>query len=592
MKRIVTRAFTIIGALILAGFVLVLGIGVALWLTPARVPAKTILEADFERGLVEYVPNDPLASVLLAPASTVRDVVEALERAALDDRVRVLVAKVGATEMSLAATQELRGAITAFRRSGKPAIAYAETFGEFGPGNGAYYMATAFDEIYLQPSGDVGLTGLIRKTLFLRGTLDTLGLTPRLDHRGEYKTAMNLFTERQYTEPHEEVARRVLTSQFGQIVRGIAESRGLSEGEVEALIDRGPFSAPQALEAKLVDGLAYRDEVYAKVRSKAGEGAQRLRLSAYLERAGRPHTEGPTIALIYGVGRIKRGESAYDPIFQAPSMGAETLAAAFRAAIKDEDIKAILFRVDSPGGSYVASDTIWREVVRARQAGKPVVVSMGGAAASGGYFVAAPANKIVAQPATLTGSIGVVAGKLLTNGLWDKVGVSLDEVHTSANATFWSTAHDYSPQQWTQLQDWLDRIYDDFVTKVAAGRDLSKMKVLEVAGGRVWTGEDAKALGLVDELGGFPAALRLVKEAVGVPPDAEVRLQVFPPQKTLWGILWELLRGEGEEGREGQVTAALTRGLEFTRPLVHLLNDLGLGPAPGVLTMPHMGRVP
>jgi protease-4 len=310
MRRIMTRAFTIIGALILGAFVLGLGIGIVFWLTSARVPATTVLEADFERDLVEYVPDDPLARVLLAPVWTVRDVIEALERAAQDDRVRALVAKVGATEMSLAEIQELRGALMAFRRSGKPAIAYAETFGEFGPGNGAYYLATACDEIYMQPSGDVGLTGLIAKTPFLRGTLDRLGLTPRLDHRGEYKTAMNLFTERQYTEPHEEVARQVLTSQFAQIVRGIAEARGLPKGEVEALIDRGPFSAQQALEAKLVDGLAYRDEVYAQVRAKAGEGAQRLRLSTYLERAGRPHTEGSTIALIYGVGRITRGESA------------------------------------------------------------------------------------------------------------------------------------------------------------------------------------------------------------------------------------------------------------------------------------------
>jgi protease-4 len=346
------------------------------------------------------------------------------------------------------------------------------------------------------------------------------------------------------------------------------------------------------MESKLVDGLAYRDEVYAKVQAKAGEGARRLRLSTYLERAGRPHTEGSTIALIYGVGRVTRGESRYDPIFQAPTMGAETLASAFDAAIKDEDVKAILFRIDSPGGSYVASDTIWREVVRARQAGKPVVVSMAGAAASGGYFVAAPADKIVAQPATLTGSIGVISGKILTNSFWDKVGVSWGEVHTSANATFWSTTHDYTPQQWAQLQDWLDRIYDDFVTKVAQGRDMPKVKVLEVAGGRVWTGEDAKALGLVDELGGFSAALRLVKAAAGIPQDADVRLQVFPPERTLGSTLWELLLGDDDEGSEGQVAAVLIRGLARVRPLARLADDLGFGPAPDVLTMPHMGRSP
>ncbi len=198
----------------------------------------------------------------------------------------------------------------------------------------------------------------------------------------------------------------------------------------------------------------------------------------------------------------------------------------------------------------------------------------------------------MAQPATLTGSIGVISGKFLTNGLWDKVGVSWDEVHSSANATFWSSTHDYTPQQWAQLQAWLDRIYDDFVTKVAEGRDLPKVKVLEVAGGRVWTGEDAKALGLVDELGGFPAALRLVKEAAGIRQDADVRLQVFPPKRTLARVLWELLLGGGEEDSEGQGTETLARGFEFARPLAHLLDELGLGPAPGVLTMPRMERRP
>lgn len=593
MRRALARACMIIGGLTVVVLVFALGIGVVLWLSSARVPAQTVLEVDFERDLAEYIPDDPLTRILSAPARTVRDVVEALERAAQDDRVRALVAMVGASTMSLAEIQELRGAIMAFRRAGKPAIAHAETFGEFGPGNGAYYLATAFDAIYLQPSGDVGLTGLIAKTPFLRGTLDKVGLTPRLDHRGEYKTAMNLFTERQFTEPHEEVVRQVMTSQFGQIVRGIAEARGLPANEVEALFDRGPFPAQQALEAKLVDGLAYRDEVYAQVRAHVGEGAQRLRLSTYLERAGRPHTEGETIALIYGVGRITRGESGYDPLSQAASMGAKTVAQAFRAAMKDENVRAILFRIDSPGGSYVASDTIWREVMRARQAGKPVVVSMGGAAASGGYFVAAPADKIVAQPATLTGSIGVISGKFVTNGFWDKVGVSWDEVHSSANATFWSSTHDYTPQQWAQLQDWLDHIYDDFVTKVAQGRNLPKARVLEVAEGRVWTGEDAKALGLVDELGGFPVALRLVKEAAGIPADVDVRLQVFPPKKTLARVLWERLLGDDEqEDSEQPVSAALARGLEFARPLAHLLDDLGLGSARGVLTMPRIERLP
>jgi protease-4 len=525
--------------------------------------------------------------VFSAETTIVRDVVEALERAAHDHRVKALVARVGEADISLAQIQEVRDALLAFRRKGKPAVAYAETFGEFGPGNRAYYLATAFDAIYLHPSGDVGLTGLIAESPFLRGTLEKLGLTPRLDHREQYKTAMNLVTERQYTETHKEAVWRVIESHFGQIVRGITEARGLAEQEVRSLIDRGPFSARQAMDSRLVDGLLYRDQVYAQVKEQVGNDATVLPLLTYLARVGRPHTHGSSIALIYGVGGIKRGKSGGNPMFQSPSMGSDTVTAAFRAAIEAEDIKAILFRVDSPGGSYVASDAIWRETVRARQAGKPVIVSMGSTAASGGYFIAMAADKIVAQPATLTGSIGVLSGKMLTPDFWNKVGVTWDYVHTSANATFWSNLHDYTPQQWEQFQDWLDRIYDDFTEKVAEGRGLPKARVLEIAGGRVWTGEDAKALGLVDALGGFPVALRLAKEAVGIPQEATVRLKVFPPPKALYQLLLQQFLDDDEVSPgEDAAAATLARSLEISQSLAHLAKRLDFSPTFGILSMP------
>jgi protease-4 len=590
MRKFLTRLFTFIGALV----VLLIVAGVTFYqMTKRDVPDKTILEINFERGLIEYVPDDPVARILLERAPVVRDVVEALEKAAEDKRVAALIARVGSAEMGLARIQEVRDAVLAFRSKGKPAFAYAETFGEFGPGNGAYYLATAFDEIYLQPSGDVGLTGLIYESPFVRGTLDKLGIIPRLDHREEYKNVMNIFTERQYTEPHEEAVQRVMESQFGQIVKGIAEARGLSEEDVRALVDRGPFLGEQAVEAKLVDGLAYRDEVYARVeeraKEKVGEGAQFLSLSQYLARAGRPHTQGQTIALIYGVGTVHRGKSEYDPMSGGSSMGAETVAAALREAIEDEDVKAILFRVDSPGGSYVASDTIWRETVRAKEAGKPVIVSMGNVAGSGGYFVAMAADKIVAHPATITGSIGVVGGKMLTTGFWDKIGLSWDEVHTSANATLWTGTLDYTPEQWARVQNVLDRIYNDFTSKVAQGRGFSHEKALEVAKGRIWTGEDAQALNLVDELGGFPVALRLAKKAAGIPEDVTIRLKVFPPQKTFLQALAERLLGEDKSSNEEEAsTAALTRVLRMLQPLVRLARELGLGPTPGALTMPEL----
>jgi protease IV len=591
MKSILVGGLAFIGALVVLLIVIALGLGGLAWTHKGTVPAQTILEVDLTHGLQEQTSDDPVMGFLLARHPTVRDVVEALHRAATDDRVVALIARVGTAHMGLAQLQEVRDAVLAFREKGKRAVAYAATFGEFEAGNGTYYLATAFDTIYLQPSGDVGLTGLMAETPFVRGTLDKLDLMPRLDHRSEYKNFMNTITERQYTAPHREATQRVMESQFAQIVQGIATARGLYPGAVRTLIDRGPFLGAEALKAQLVDALAYRDEVYAQVKAQVGEQAKLLFLSKYLARAGRPYTSGDTIALIYGVGAVRLGTSDYDPLMDGPTMGADTVAAAFRAAIENPEVKAILFRIDSPGGSYVASDAIWRETVRAREAGKPVVVSMGNLAGSGGYFVAMAANKIVAQPGTITGSIGVLGGKILTTGLWDKLGLSWDEVHTSANATLWSSTHDYTPEQWAHLQDWLDRVYNDFTTKVADGRQLPRERVLEIAKGRIWTGEDAKERGLVDELGGFPVALRLTREAIGRAHDAPIHLKRFPEHVSPWETLVERLFGdqdESSEPAEAEATALLARAIRLVRPVLHLARTLGLTAHPDILTMPEV----
>jgi protease-4 len=493
-----------------------------------------------------------------------------------------LVATLGAAPMGMGQVQELRDAVIAFRAQKKAAVAYSETFGEAGPGNGSYYLATAFDEIWLQPSGDIGLTGFIFESPFLRGTLEKLGVTPRLDHRYEYKNAMNLFTERKYTPAHREANEKVMTSFFAQVVRGTAQGRKLTEDQVRALVDKGPFYGQEAVEAKLVDGLAYRDEVYEKARKKAGEGAKLLYLSHYAKRAGRLHEKGKTVALIYGIGGVHRGKSDFDPFTGDASMGSDTVSAAFRSATLDKDVKAILFRVDSPGGSYVASDAIWRETMRAKKAGKPVIVSMGNVAGSGGYFVAMAADKIVAQPGTITGSIGVVGGKMLTTGFWDKLGLTWDEVHTSANSTMWTGTRDFTPAEWARFQAWLDRIYADFTSKVAEGRKLPKEKVLELAKGRIWTGEDAKSLGLIDEVGGYDVALKLAKQAAKIPEAEDVTLKVFPPRKE---ALEKLLEGPPESSDRAAV-AAWIRVTEALRPVVRRLQVLGLWDQPGVLSMP------
>ena len=366
----------------------------------------------------------------------------------------------------------------------------------------------------------------------------------------------------------------ILNSWFNQMKDGICQARQIAPDKFQAVVDAGPYLGQEAVTAKLVDGVAYRDEVYGKVKSRAGDGAQLLYLDKYLDRAGRPHERGKTIALVFGVGGVTRGKSDYDPVQGSQNMGSDTVASAIRAAVADSNVKAILFRVDSPGGSYVASDTIWREVVRARQAGKPVIVSMGDVAGSGGYFVAMAADKIVAQPGTITASIGVLGGKMLTSGLWDKVGLSWDEVHQGASATMFTGTHDYTPAEWARFQAWLDRVYVDFTGKVADGRKLPKEKVLEIAKGRIWSGQDAKNLGLVDELGGYDTALKLAKKAAGIPESDEVNIVVYPRPKTWFEALVQR-RGADNSDKEA-VAQTLARILEDVQPVARELDAVGI----------------
>ena len=584
MKRLFAKLRNIIGTSVLLLFFVGILIGLIQWITKPRVPDRLFLEVDFEQEFVEHLPDDPLARAFLVDKADLLDTVETLERAGNDERVVALIGRIGADSLDPATSQKLRDAILAFREKGKKAIAHAETFGENRAANQAYYLASAFDEIYLQPSGMVGLTGLLSENVFLRGSLDKLGVVPRLDHREEYKSFKNLFTERQLTEAHEKAARAIVDSLFEQMVKGIGEGRKLSKQRVEKLFEQGPFLADEALRNQLIDGLSYRDEIYAKIREEFGDETKPLYLDTYSERIGQPDNQGNTIALVYGTGFIRRGDSGYDPVFAGLVMGSATVTAALRAAAKDQAVKAILFRINSGGGSYVASDSIWREVVRARQAGKPVVVSMGDVAGSGGYFVAVAADKIVAQPATLTGSIGVVGGKMVTSDFWEKLGVNWGNIATSANATFWSGRQDYTDEEWARLQTWLDYVYKDFMARVAKGHHLPLEQVQNIAKGRAWTGKDAKQLGLVDELGGFPVALRLARQVASLAADAPIRLKLFPEEKSR---LRQLLEKKPASSEQEIVMPTLHRTLTAIQPDLQVLRDLGLLMAdPQPLMMP------
>jgi len=571
MSKLIVRFLAILGALWLIGMAIVL---FAVIRTKGTVPSKTVLEANFDKTFLEELPDTPTARLMSTDRESLRDVVDALDRGAGDDRVVGMIARVGAAPMPMAQIQEIRDAVLRFRAHKKFAVAYSETFGEFGPGNGAYYLSTAFDKIYLQPSGDVGLTGLIMESPFIKGTLGKLGVTFHGDHRYEYKAALNFYTESKYTDAHKEEMTSIMNSWFNQMKDGICAARQIAPDKFQSIVDAGPYLGKEAVDARLVDGVAYRDEVYGKVKEQAGSGAELLYLDKYLDRAGSPHDHGKKIALVYGVGAVTRGKSDFDPVQGEQTMGSDTVASAIRAAANDEHVKAILFRVDSPGGSYVASDTIWREVVNARKAGKPVIVSMGNLAGSGGYFVAMAADKIVAQPGTITASIGVLGGKMLTSGLWDKVGLSWDEVHQGDKATMFTGTHDYTPAEWGRFEAWLDRVYVDFTGKVADGRRLPKEKVLEIAKGRIWSGQDAKTLGLVDELGGYDTALKVAKKAAGIPESDEVKIVVFPHEKSLWETL--IQRNEADNSDKEAAAQTLARILQDVRPIANELNALGV----------------
>jgi protease IV len=571
-RRFFGRVLMTLGGIVL--FFLLLSIVSALFFSP-RVPRQAILEIDLDRGLVETVPEDPLGALFRRDDLSVRDVVEALRRAEGDDRVRGVVARLGSEGIGMAQAEEIRDAIVRFRATGKPALAFSETFGEFGPGRSAYYLASAFDEIHLQPSGDVGLAGVVAEVPFLAGAFDRFGIEPRMDHRHEYKDGLNILTEEEMTGPQREATTRIVTSQMENLIAGVAASREMQAARVRDLIDRGPYTADEALAAGLVDRLSYRDQVFDSVRTSLG-GGRYLLTRDYLRRAGRPDRRGPTVALIFGAGAVQRGESSVDPLVGGAVMGSETVARAFRQAIEDESVRAIVFRVDSPGGSYVASDAIWRETIRAREAGKPVVVSMGNVAGSGGYFVAMGADRIVAQPSTITGSIGVFGGKILIRELTEELGVTWDDVQVGGNATMWSPVTDYTPAEWERLQALLDRIYGDFVSKVARGRGISLDSADAIARGRVWTGADAQRIGLVDELGGYDVALRLARELAGIAPDRPVRVAVLPRERSLVEMFLEPRPRRSYPAGVSTLLAGLAR--EAQR--VGLLGDRG------VLTMP------
>ncbi|MDO3636056.1 signal peptide peptidase SppA [Mycolicibacterium arseniciresistens] len=510
------------------------------------VPDGCILELDLQSVPKESHGFDPLAMLAGGGRPPVlRQVVAAIHRAAEDDRVTGLIARVQFPVWAAGPVQELREAISAFSHV-KPTLAWAEAY----PATLSYYLASAFREVWMQPSGTVGLIGFATNAMFLRDALDKAGIEAQFIALGEYKSAANVFTEDRYTDAHREADSRLIESIKSQVWDAIAESRHIDRAGIDALADKAPLLRDAAVSAGLVDRIGFRDEAYARIAELSGaedispeagdpdgpDAPPRLFLSRYARAtAPRPSPSlpgrkaKPTIAVVTLDGPIVsgRGGPGLLPLGNS-SAGGDTIAAALREAAADDSVSAIVLRVDSPGGSVTASETIWREVVRVRRGGTPVVASMGAVAASGGYYVSMDADAIVANPGTITGSIGVITGKLVARELKDRLGVGSDSVRTNANADAWSPNAPFTDEQHAQVVAEADMSYTDFVERVAAGRKLSEEAVEAVARGRVWTGADAKEHGLVDELGGLRTAINRAKVLAGLDADADVRLVSYP----------------------------------------------------------------
>ncbi len=513
------------------------------------VPNGCVLELDLQAVPHETAGFDPFAMIAHGGRPLLlRETVAAIHRAADDPRVAGLIARVQIPAAAAGPVQELRAAIAAFSDV-KPSLAWAETY----PGTLSYYLASAFREVWMQPSGTVGLVGFATNALFLRDALDKAGIEAQFIARGEYKSAANLFTQDSYTDAHREADGRLIESLHAQVWQAVAESRHLEPAAVDALADKAPLLREDAVTGGLIDRIGFRDEAYSRIAELAGargispesgdadsdDAPSRLYLTRYARATARrpappmPPIPGrktkPTIAVVTLHGPIVSGRGGPQLLpLGNPSAGGDIIGAALREAAADDSVSAIVLRVDSPGGSVTGSETIWREVNRVRDRGKPVVVSMGAVAASGGYYVSMAADAIVANPGTITGSIGVVTGKLVARELKGRLGVGSDSVRTNPNADAWSVNAPFTAEQHAQVEAEADLFYTDFVERVAKGRRLTVEAVDAVARGRVWTGADAKEHGLVDELGGLRTAITSAKMLAGFDADADVRLVGYP----------------------------------------------------------------
>jgi len=494
------------------------------------VDNNSVLVLKLSGGLPDYVPEEPVAKLFgIQQQQSFSSILTQLRKAKIDNRISAVMLDIDFPQIGWGKADELRDAVKEFKTSGKPVYAYME----IGT-NREYYLATSADKVFLPPPGDLYVNGFAAEAMFYKGSLDKLGIETDVIQIGpKYKNAPDQYTKKEMGEGQREVINSLIDEYYGRMASAIADSRKKNVSDIDGIIDNAPYSVAQAKEAGLIDDALYRDQVYDELKNRLGyKQDDKLRTISGTAYRDIPSdslglNKGERVAVIYASGAINVGHSTSGPL-SGEMVGSDTIVKAVNDAAEDGGIKAIVLRVDSPGGSALASDLMWKAIENAK-AKKPVVVSMSDVAASGGYYISCNANKIVAEPSTITGSIGMFTGKPVLKGFYDWLGISNQYVTKGKNAGIFKETEHWTPEEKAKMTETANHVYyDNFVPKVAKGRNKTNEEVDSIGQGRVWTGTQAKANGLIDEFGGLEKAIEIAKQLADLPADKDVHRIVFP----------------------------------------------------------------
>lgn len=578
MRRFIVGLFATVGALAL--LVIVGGIAlVASWPFSAKpLPQQSVLALDLRSMPSEAGSTDLLSGDLFRSSRDIVEVLQLIWQAADDSRIAGVYVEIGDEQAGLARIQELRQALAHLRGKGKFAVGFAESLGGSGSHFADYYLAAALDQIWLQPSGSFGVTGIAVETPFIRGGLDKLGITVEGGKRHEFKSAPDTFLEKGYTAPARENLQQLLDSLFGQFIGDVARDRRVEPAQLRALVDEAPFDAERARREGLIDKIGYRADAIEEVYQRAGNRQEFVTLSDYAADDSRPRRQGETIALVRVSGAITSGSGGNGPLDEDSLSNSDDVVDAMEQAARTKEVRAIVLRIDSPGGTYPAADAIADAVARARSAGKPVIVSMSDVAASGGYLAAVRADVIVAQPSTITASIGVFSIWPMAHDLLASLGVNVERVSVGKNAGMYSTFQAPNATQRAAVTRELDMIYAEFTRQVGEARRIEGARLDAAARGRVFSGADAKRAGLVDELGGLQVAINIARSKAGIDETQQIEIRRFPDEHDRWQRII---------GRLFKLTSVDTRSsLRVPAEVRDALAHLGIATRPGNVRLP------